>query len=63
MKSPFQVSPEAFARLMKSFEEIAVLDDYSPEPEDGDWDGFYDLEVDDGQPTEYDEWQSFDPDC
>ena len=28
-----------------------------------DWDGFYDLDVDDGQPTEYDEWQSFDPDC
>ena len=67
MKSPldvvFQVSPEAFARLMKSFEDIAVLDDYSPEPEDEDSDGFYDLDVDDGQPTEYDEWQSFDHDC
>ena len=61
MKSPldvvFEVSPEAFARLMKSFEDIAVLDDYSPEPEDDDSDGFYDLEVDDGQPTEWEEWQ------
>lgn len=30
---------------------------------DEDYDGFYDMEVDDGQPTEYDEWMSYDPDC
>ena len=63
MESPFEVSPGAFARIMKSFEEIAVLDDYTAEAEDADWDGFGDLDVDDGQPTEYDEWMSFDPDC
>lgn len=63
MESVFEISPEAFDRALKSFEEIAVVNDCSPEPEDADWDGFCDLDVDDGQPTEYDEWQSFDPDC
>ena len=63
MESPFEISPEKFDRIMKSFDEIAVLDDCSVEPEDADWDGFDDLDVDDGQPTEYDEWMSFDPDC
>jgi len=52
MESPFEVSPEAFARIMKSFGEIEVLDDCAVESEDADWDGF-----DDGQPTEWEEWQ------
>ena len=52
MESPFEMSTEAFERALKSFDEIAVLDDCSPEPDDADWDGF-----DDGQPTEWEEWQ------
>ena len=63
MDSILNIEPEKFDRIMASFKEIAVLDDCSPEPDDADWDGFCDLDVDDGQPTEYDEWQSFDPDC
>ena len=37
--------------------------DYENDIDDEDYDGFADLDVDDGQPTEYDEWMSFDPDC
>lgn len=57
MESPFEISPEAFDRALKSFEEIAVVNDCSVEPEDADWDGFCDLDVDEGQPDEYTEWQ------
>ena len=62
MESPFEISPEAFDCAMASFAEIAH-DEYDCGEDDSDWDGFADLDVDDGQPTEYDEWQSFDPDC
>ena len=41
MESPFEITREAFDRLMAAFDEIAVLDDYE----------------DDGQPTEWEEWQ------
>lgn len=63
MDTILNIEPEKFAQIMASFDEIAH-DEYDwGEDDSEDWDGFADLEFDDGQPTEYDEWQSFDPDC
>lgn len=41
-------------------EELVRLEDLLDDEDD---DGFYHVDIDDGQPTEYDEWMSFDPDC
>ena len=52
MESPFEISSEAFDRALAAFDEITTKnpDDYLLGDYDDEWE-------DDGQPTEWEEWQ------